>query len=299
MNKIKAILKKIIHPRFSLLVFFVVLTTVLLAFVLNGRSQRWYSYPVFLFSAYTLAVLCIWIIKCIPYFKGYIKKTKNRFTFTRKYFSDIEYKTKATLFISLTINILYGLFKFVLGIVYQSLWFDVLAIYYISLALIRFALLTSKKEDSIAQLNSYRKCGFLLFLVNMTLTGVAVLIVNRNEGFHYYGYLIYVMAIYAFYKVIVAIKGMIQYRKYHQPILSATKVVNLSAALVSMLALETAMLEQFDNSQNPEAFRKIMTSATSIAVCFVIFFMALYMIIHSTQVIKKTSDKKGWPGQHS
>lgn len=80
------------------------------------------------------------------------------------------------------------------------------------------------------------------------------------------------------HKVIVAIKGMIQYRKYHQPLLSATKVVNLSA-LVSMLVLETAMLEQFDNSQNPEAFRKIMTSVTSIAVCSVILLMVKLSLI--------------------
>ena len=71
---------------------------------------------------------------------------------------------------------------------------------------------------------------------------------------------------------------MIQYRKYHQPLLSATKVVNLSA-LVSMLVLETAMLEQFDNSQNPEAFRKIMTSVTSIAVCSVILLMVKLSLI--------------------
>lgn len=72
---------------------------------------------------------------------------------------------------------------------------------------------------------------------------------------------------------------MIQYRKYHQPLLSVTKVVNLSAALVSMLVLETAMLEQFDNSQNPEAFRKIMTSITSIAVCSVILLMVKLSLI--------------------
>ena len=45
---------------------------------------------------------------------------------------------------------------------------------------------------------------------------------------------------YAFYKTIIAVQGMVQHRKYHRHA--------LPAALVSMPALETAVLEQGDKS---------------------------------------------------
>ena len=56
----------------------------------------------------------------------------------------------------------------------------------------------------------------------------------------------------------------------------------LPAALVSMLSLETAMLEQFGGEKNPEAFRQIMTGATGGCVCAMVLAMALYMILRST-----------------
>jgi len=288
MEPLKAFLHKILLPKRQVIFLCVPIATALLVYVLaHGGAAHWYAYPVFLFSAYALAILCVRIAVWIPRIKNYAEQTKERFAFTRRYFSDASYKTKVTLYLSLTTNVLYAIFKLLFGIIYQSIWFDALAGYYAMLALIRFALLRFQGTGQLAEWRSYRKCGILLFCVNMALTGVVVLVVYRNEGFHYPGYLIYPMAMYAFYKIIVAVQGMVQYRKYHRPVLSAAKVINLSAALVSMLALETAMLEQFDKSRNPEAFRRIMTGCTGGVVCVVIFGTAVYMIFHATNALRK------------
>ena len=124
-------------------------------------------------------------------------------------------------------------------------------------------------------------------VMNIALSGVVVLVLSQNEGFEYAGYLIYIMAMYAFYTVIIAMIKVVKYRKYNSPVMSAAKIINLVAALVSMLSLETAMLAQFDNGQNPETFRKLMTGATGSGVCLTVLALAVFMIVSSTKQLNK------------
>jgi uncharacterized membrane protein YfcA len=105
----------------------------------------------------------------------------------------------------------------------------------------------------------------------------------------YPGLLIYAMAVYAFYAVITAVINVIRFRRQGSPIHSAAKVISLTAALVSMLSLETAMLAEFGADQ-PE-FRKIMTSISGGVVCTFVLAMAVYMIVRSTGYLK--NQKKG------
>lgn len=111
------------------------------------------------------------------------------------------------------------------------------------------------------------------------LAGIVIYMVNQNRVFTYPGFLIYAMAAYTFYITIAAIVNVIKYRRRGSPILSAAKIISLTAALVSMLSLETAMLTQFGADQ--PGFRRIMTSASGGAVCTVVFGMAIYMIVRA------------------
>lgn len=123
-------------------------------------------------------------------------------------------------------------------------------------------------------------------LMNAALSGVVVLVVRENEGFRYAGDLIYVMAMYAFYNVITAVMNVVKYRKYRSPAMSAAKVISLAAALVCMLSLETAMLAQFDNGQNPETFRRVMTGSTGGCVCLIVLLIAICMVVRSTKQLR-------------
>ena len=124
----------------------------------------------------------------------------------------------------------------------------------------------------------------MLFVINAALAGITILAVKKNAGFTYPGYLIYVMAMYAFYSVITAVINLVKYRKYGSPVMSAAKVINMSAALVSMFSLETAMLAQF-GGKDTENFRFIMTSLTGAGVSLIVLGMALFMIIHSRESV--------------
>ena len=69
--------------------------------------------------------------------------------------------------------------------------------------------------------------------------------------------------------------------------MAAAKVINFTAALVSMLSLETAMLSQFGSHQ-PE-FRRMMLSASGGIVCVIVLTMAISMIVRSTKQIQKAN----------
>ena len=63
-------------------------------------------------------------------------------------------------------------------------------------------------------------------------------------------------------------------------------LINLTAALVSMLSLETAMLTQFGAARDA-AFRQRMSAITGTGVCMVVLGMAVYIIIQTTIQIRK------------
>ena len=83
----------------------------------------------------------------------------------------------------------------------------------------------------------------------------------------------------------MAIVNLIKSRKHNRPVLTAAKVIHVTAALVSMLSLETAMLTQFGENSTP-AFRQHMIAYTGGGICIVMSMMAVLMIIKATQNLK-------------
>lgn len=208
-----------------------------------------------------------------------------------RYITDVAFRAEVSLYPSFVINLLYAAIKMASGILYGSVWFITLSVYYILLSVMRFLLLTSARKRHVkssvaAEFKRYRVCGILLAWMTLALSGMILFIVRQDGGYEYPGVLIYVMAMYAFYAVITAVINIIKFRKHGSPVLSAAKAINLTAALVSMLALETAMLSQFGQDNDP-AFRQIMTASTGAVVCGFVFVMAVYMIVHAAKQLKK------------
>ncbi len=204
-----------------------------------------------------------------------------------KFLTDARFRAGVSLYQGFFINLLYIIVKLVSGIVYRSAWFIALAVYYILLAVMRFLLVRRlNTQDEAAELRRYRLCGIMLLFMNQALTGIVVFIVRQNQGFAYPGLLIYAMAAYSFYAVTIAIVNIVKTRRHKSPILSASKAINLVAAMVSILSLETAMLAQFGENDDP-MFRQVMTGATGGGVCTIVIGMAIYMIWRANKNLKQ------------
>lgn len=207
-----------------------------------------------------------------------------------RFLEDAVFRSEIILNCGLIVNLLYVALNLFSGIRYRSTWFIALAFYYALLSamramLARYVHRRTVGENISAEFQRYRACGIILLLMNQALVGIIVYMVTQDRGFSYPGLMIYAMAMYAFYITITAAINVVKYRKHGSPVMSAAKVVSLTAALVSMLSLETAMLSQFGDGE--QEFRRIMLAASGGIVCAIVLTMAIYMIARSTKQLKK------------
>ena len=266
---------------------------VLVIYVLaNNMENTVISYVAYTLSAYAMVIVITGMAGIVRLIRqgienhSFVRKALSIPLF-EKYLKEVTFRTETSLYQGLFINLLYVALKFGSGIYYNSIWFISLAVYYLLLAVMRFSLLhyvRSRKRNKSSEWKRYRFCGIVLLVMNQALTAIVVIVVRQNKGFEYAGFLIYAMALYAFYAVITSVINVVKFRKYGSPIMSAAKAINLTAALVSMLSLETAMLAQFGGDD--VTFRLIMTSATGAGVCVIVLGMAVYMITKSTKALK-------------
>lgn len=209
-----------------------------------------------------------------------------------RYLREDMFRAQTGLYQGFFINLLYAGIKLLSGILYRSVWFVTLAVYYILLAVMRASLLHYVRKDEknkISEWRRYRLCGIILMFMNAALAGIVILVVRQNSGFEYPGMLIYMMAMYAFYAAITAVRNVVKFRKYGSPVMSAAKVINLTAALVSLLSMETAMLTQFGAANDP-MFRQIMTASTGAGISLIVLGMAVFMIVRSTRQMRHALD---------
>lgn len=258
----------------------------------NDMENMAISYVAYTLSAYAMVITITGMSGVIRLTRHgienppFVKKALSIPLFDR-YLKEAEFRTETSLYQGLFINLLYVALKFCSGVYYRSIWFYSLAFYYLLLAVMRFSLLhyvRSRKDDRVSQLKRYRFCGIILLFMNQALAAIVVIVVKQNKGFEYSGFLIYAMALYTFYAVITSVINVVKFRKYGSPVMSAAKVISLTAALVSMLSLETAMLAQF--GRDDVRLRQIMISATGTGVCAIVLGMAVFMIAKSTKALK-------------
>lgn len=296
MGKLKVILKKTfcLQPFWTVLISFLGYAAVIAVAVFEVQDPM-LQYASYTASAYALAITVTGLVRAYRAVGGarkYIdgQPFMKRFRSTvigNKYLTDIRFRAGVSLYQGFLINLLYIAMKLAVGIWYRSAWFLSLAAYYSLLAVMRFLLARRLNvREEAAEFRRYRLCGFMLLFMNQALAGVVILMVRQDKGFSYPGFLIYAMAAYAFYAVIIAVVNIVKTRRYKSPVLSAAKAVNLVAALVSILSLETAMLAQFGSEDDP-MFRKAMVGATGGGICAIVIGMAVCMIWRANRNLKK------------
>lgn len=294
-------LRKIMKRLFFLPPWLTVLIAVpsyLFVFVMlgTGNDSSALSYLSYTLSAYALVITVTGAAKLVRAVQNGIaglppvKKIRST-SWGASFLDDPVFRAEASLYMGLFVNLAYAAVKLAAGIYYRSLWFISLSAYYVFLSGMRFLLLHHVRRSPAGQkygseLRRYRLCGGMLLALNLALSVIVTLVVVWNQGFEYAGYLIYVMAMYAFYALITSAVNVVRFRRYNSPVLSAAKAINLTAALVSMLSLETAMIARFDTAKDP-VFRRTTTALTGFAVCIFVLSMAIYMIVMANRELKK------------
>ena len=146
-----------------------------------------------------------------------------------------------------------------------------------------------------AELKKYRACGIVFFIMNLALTLIIFFMVYWGRTFNHHMITTIAMAAYTFTALTTAIINVVKYRKYNSPVYSASKMISLTAAFVSMLTLESTMLTTFGDGTMSPTEQKWMLGATGGVISLLIVATAIYMIAGGTKKLKqlKTEVKNG------
>lgn len=286
MKRFKSFLKHVFFIKSRFLVPLIVLSAVLLTYIFsNNIINSPIAYLSFVLSAYTLIALCCKMPKAVKKIKGRLFSNPH----SRRYLTNADLRAEISLYSGLCIHLLYSAFKLISGFHYRSLWLETEAIYYIILSLIQFLLIKNHRKSTKSEWRGYRTCGCLLLLLNSAITVIVILTVFQSRGYIYSEIIIYATAAYTFYRTVISIIQIGKFRKRSYPMLSASKFINLSASLMSLFALQTAMLTQFGGN---ELNSKAMNLATGIFVCFSVIYIAISMIIRSSKAIREINNSQ-------
>jgi hypothetical protein len=282
--------KALLFPHIAIMILLLPTATVMLvgSMVFVG-TESVIAIISYIIAAYTLTVWCFRAPRLVKFFKNFRNENK----YARRWREDARLRVKLSLYASLSWNTLYGIFQLCLGFYHHTFWFCSLGAYYIFLAVMRFFLAHhtarySPRERMRSELKRYRACGIVLLFMNLALALIVFFMVYWNRTFDHHMITAIAMAAYTFTALATAIVNVVKYRKYQSPVYSASKAINLAAACVSMLTLESTMLTTFGDG---EINARLMLGLTGGAVVALIVTMAVYMIIRANKQLEKMKEK--------
>ena len=292
MERAKMFFQKLLHPSKWVLIFVPPLSFAALIFIFATQTTRSASaYMIYCMSAYSLTIWLAALPRLIKKMKTAIMTSRimrkvSRSKITGRYLNDLAFRGNVSIYQGMAVNAFYVVFRIVAGIRYASVWFISMAVYHLVLGgLWAYLVVCYRRRDPELERRCYHTTAWLLFLLNFPMGGMIVLMVRTNSGFSYPGYIIYLSALYTFYTMVTSIQNLVKFRKLGSPILSAAKVLNFIAAMMSILGLQTAMISRF--SENGESYRKMMNAITGGFVYGIVILIAVIMLLCSRKTRKK------------
>ena len=283
--------KALFPPVWLMLILTLISAVALVTVFLKGWEQTVIAYIVYVLAFYTLTVVTVFCAMVLPKQYGTIKQKIYDNPLGNRYMTDKVFRTEISLYLSLIISLLYVGINLWSWHVSRSWWFVVLAVYYVIMAVMRFLLVRYVRIHEIGtsilgEWKRSRICACILLLINLSLSGAVLMILYRNRGYDYPGVMIYVMALYTFYSTTHAVVDIVKYRKLGSPIMSTAKTVSLSAALVSMLNLETAMFAQF-GANMAQQDQNLMIILTGAGISVTVVTLSVILIVRATKEIRR------------
>ena len=208
------------------------------------------------------------------------------------YRNDAWFRAEASVRLSVTINVFFSCYQLFQAFRFNSIWFAALGIYSVMVTTTRVIILRYMRpdaQDGREELERYRSCGFLMLMLTFAV-GLLALVVNlAGEHPVYPGSMIYVVALFTAYTVYTSISNLITYRKLESPLISASKSVAMSCAMVSLFSLQAAALA-FYCTGDLVWIRTRANLISAIIICSIILIFALHIIIRASRALAGKED---------
>ncbi len=224
--------------------------------------------------------------------KAKIKEKLDKNKFTRR-FSDYDFRTVIFTVVSLVITTGYAAFYAMLGIALLSVWYGMLAWYYIMIVVMRAIVVfyhrrkrklggnAIEQKEKISRAKIYRNCGIVICFLTLPLSIAILMMVAEKATFSHAGLMIYVAATYTTYKVVMTIRNLIKAKKSTDLTVLTVRSINLADMFVSILALQTAMFHSF----SPDTDWSVMNAITGAVVCLSTVIIGVFMIVGGKRAI--------------
>ena len=284
--------KKLLFPPAWLMVILVIVSAAALTFIfVKGMEESIPAYIVYALAFYTLSVVTVFFTMVLPKQYNTIKQKIYDNPLGNRYMTDRVFRTNVSLSVSFVISMLYVGINLWSWHMLGSYWFMVLAVYYVIMAVMRYLLVRYVRiqkigTDILSEWKRSKVCAYILLLINLSLSGAVLMILYQHRGYDYPGIMIYVMAMYTFYALTMSIVDIVKYRKMGSPIMSTAKIVSLSAALVSLLNLETAMFAQFGTDMAQQD-QNLMIMLTGAGISITVVTLSVILIVRATKEIRR------------
>lgn len=290
MEQFKKICLKLLRPHWVLILLLTAASGAGLAWVfLNGYDTSLLAIPVYVLSFYTLTVLCIWLV---PVSVRYARKKKNAAANIEP--AQQEKQLKVRLHRGVLVNLIYGFVQITRGCLLGSAWVGANGIYNVTFGFAYSILMGyERKLERVEDLNlrrhlawrCYRLCGFALFGLNLTMTGLMFQMIWLGRGESYSQIGVIAVAAFTFYKLILAIIRVVMCRKNDSPILGATRNMALTEALMSLFSLQVGLFAVFGQDFDQQF---LMNTLTGTAVCLSTVLGGVGMVIHGKRKMKSS-----------
>ncbi len=301
-----AFLNKILNPPklVKVLTFIIAFFSCVLALVLvfTGQGEgalNIVAYVLFGLAGVSLAYSVYLVITLFPKMKNRVSAWMEKYEFTYLLKKNFGFRKIVFAIFTFLMNILFSVFNAYMGIASRSVWYGALAGFYIALAFLRGGVLVYHKNrigkkiqnDELLKAKVYRNSGIIILILNVALSSAIAQMVFSDAHFTYMGWTIFAFAFYAFYKITTSIIGFIKARTQADLTVKAIVNINFIDAIVSILALQTALLATFSEG---DINVSLFNTFTGIVVSLLSISTGVYMIVsanNKTKDIKKESNK--------
>ncbi|MBQ8659082.1 MAG: hypothetical protein IJ506_08090 [Clostridia bacterium] len=266
------------------------------------------SYIFYGLAAISLGYTVYTIVLFAPRMKANITSWMRKSKLVSRMLDNYGFRTVLLAAGSLLLNIAYSVFNGVIGILERSVWYGALAGYYILLTLLRSGIVLyhrkkakgltrfdDETEERFAEIKKFKVCGALLIALPFFLSFAILEMVVNDKGYGYMGIMIYVVAAYTFYKITMAIVNAVRARKKSDDLtIQALRNIGLADALVSILALQTAMFHSFGTELTNTGLANALTGG---GVCALTIALGVFTLIVANRKTKELQKEINYAGK--
>ena len=295
----RSLWKKILNPpnlikvlTFIITIISATLSLVMVGLGLENGTLAIIAYILFGVAGVSLSYSVYLIIPLFPKMKSGIITWMENHEFTYLLLRNFGFRTVIFAIGSFLMSLLFSSFNAYMGIKNRSIWYGALAAFYIALAFLRGGVLVYHKKrigrkiqnDEYHKAKIYRNSGIITLILNVALSSAIAQMIFSDAHFTYIGWTVFAYAAYAFYKITLSIIALIKAHKQEDLTIRAIRNINLVDALVSILALQTALLTMFSEG---EVNISLFNTFTGIGVSVLSVSIGIYMIVSANKKMKE------------